>query len=174
MEFSRQKYWNGLPYSPPRDLPNPGIEPTSPESPALQVGSLPLRHQGSPKALHRLDVSHYRLTHSLVVLNLHMADTKNSSQKGSADELWTYLWNPRPFRELMRSWNSGSYPYTGVHLSHLDGVIAILSLRNEEFPSPPIYSEYQYSAGLYTFFMVYCNFSCFHVNCFPLFYLLWT
>ena len=88
-------------HSPPRDLPNPGIEPMSPASPALQVGSLPLRHWGSPKALQRLDVSHYRLTHCLVVLNLHMADTKNSSQKGSADKLQTCLWNPRPFRELM-------------------------------------------------------------------------
>ena len=33
---------------PPRDLPNPGIEPTSPVSPALQADALPLNHQGSP------------------------------------------------------------------------------------------------------------------------------
>ena len=32
MEFSRQEYWSGLPFSSPGDLPNPGIEP---ESPAL-------------------------------------------------------------------------------------------------------------------------------------------
>ena len=36
MGFSRQEYWSGLPFPPPRDLSNPGIEPTSP---ALQVGS---------------------------------------------------------------------------------------------------------------------------------------
>ena len=30
MEFSRQEYWNGLPFLTPRDLPNPGIEPTYP------------------------------------------------------------------------------------------------------------------------------------------------
>ena len=35
MGFSRQKYWNALPCSPPGDLPNPGIEPTSLLSPAL-------------------------------------------------------------------------------------------------------------------------------------------
>ena len=29
MEFSRQ-YWSGLPFPPPGDLPNPGIEPRSP------------------------------------------------------------------------------------------------------------------------------------------------
>ena len=28
--FSRQKYWNGLPCTPPGDLPDPGIEPLSP------------------------------------------------------------------------------------------------------------------------------------------------
>ena len=29
MGFSRQVYWSGLPYPPPGDLPNPGIEPVS-------------------------------------------------------------------------------------------------------------------------------------------------
>ena len=47
MGFSRQEYWSRLPCPPPGDLPNPGMEPTSPESPALQVDSLPLCHQGS-------------------------------------------------------------------------------------------------------------------------------
>ena len=32
MGFSRQEYWSGLPF------PDPGIEPTSPVSPALQAG----------------------------------------------------------------------------------------------------------------------------------------
>ena len=27
MRFSRQEYWSGLPFPPPGDLPNPGIEP---------------------------------------------------------------------------------------------------------------------------------------------------
>ena len=30
MGFSRQEYWRGLPFPPPGDLPNPGIEPVSP------------------------------------------------------------------------------------------------------------------------------------------------
>ena len=29
MVFSRQEYWSGLPFPPPGDLPDPGIEPTS-------------------------------------------------------------------------------------------------------------------------------------------------
>ena len=38
MEFSRHKYWSGLPFSSPGVLPDPGIKPGSP---ALQVDSLP-------------------------------------------------------------------------------------------------------------------------------------
>ena len=30
VEFSRQEYWNGLPFPPPGDLPNPGTEPSFP------------------------------------------------------------------------------------------------------------------------------------------------
>ena len=37
MEFSRQEYWNGLPFPSPGDLPDPGIEPGSP---ALQANAL--------------------------------------------------------------------------------------------------------------------------------------
>ena len=35
MVFSRQEYWNGLPFPPPGDLLNPGIKPMSTSYPAL-------------------------------------------------------------------------------------------------------------------------------------------
>ena len=35
MGFSRQEYWNGLPFPPPGALPDSGIKPTSFMSPAL-------------------------------------------------------------------------------------------------------------------------------------------
>ena len=38
MGFSRQEYWNGLPFTSPGDLPDPGIKP---RSPALQADPLP-------------------------------------------------------------------------------------------------------------------------------------
>ena len=47
MRLSQQKYWSGLPCPPPGDLPDPGIEPMSPASPALQADSLPLSHWGT-------------------------------------------------------------------------------------------------------------------------------
>ena len=37
--FSRQGYWNGLPFLPPRNLPDPGIETMPPAAPTLQVNS---------------------------------------------------------------------------------------------------------------------------------------
>ena len=43
VEFSRQEYWNGLPFPSPGDLPNPGIEPGSP---ALQADALPSELSG--------------------------------------------------------------------------------------------------------------------------------
>ena len=41
MGFSRQEHWNWLSFPLPGDLPNPGIKPASPASPALQEDSLP-------------------------------------------------------------------------------------------------------------------------------------
>ena len=35
MGFSRQEYWSELPFPPPGELPDPGIEPVSLASPAL-------------------------------------------------------------------------------------------------------------------------------------------
>ena len=43
MGFSRQEYWTGLPFPPPEDLPDPGIEPRSPE---LQADTLPSEPPG--------------------------------------------------------------------------------------------------------------------------------
>ena len=45
MELSRKQYWSVLPFSSPGDLPNPGIEPKSPQ---LQVDSLPSEKLGKP------------------------------------------------------------------------------------------------------------------------------
>ena len=54
MGFPRQEYWSGLPCPPPRNLPDPGMEPVSLMSPALQSGSLPLVPCGKPFAEHRV------------------------------------------------------------------------------------------------------------------------
>ena len=50
MGFFRQESWSGLPFSSPGNLPDPGIELTSPVSPALEADSLPVESffTGSP------------------------------------------------------------------------------------------------------------------------------
>ena len=48
MGFSRQEYWSGLSGPLPGNLPDPGMEPLSLVSFALQVDALPLNNWGSP------------------------------------------------------------------------------------------------------------------------------
>ena len=58
-EFSRQGYWSGLPFPPPGDFPNPGIEPLALMSPALADGFvclfLPLAPPVGRKVMTNLD-----------------------------------------------------------------------------------------------------------------------
>ena len=48
--FSRQEYWDGLPFPSPGDLPGPGIEPGSPAS---QADALLSELLGKPKIASR-------------------------------------------------------------------------------------------------------------------------
>ena len=49
MGFSKQEYWSGLPFPPPEDLSDPGIEPVSPAAPALAGGFLSTSTFGKPR-----------------------------------------------------------------------------------------------------------------------------
>ena len=48
MEFSRQRYWSGLPCPPPGDLPDPGMKPESLMSLALASGFFTTSTTGKP------------------------------------------------------------------------------------------------------------------------------
>ena len=48
VEFPRQEYWSRLPFPIPGDLPDPGIELTSPASPALAGGFFTTTPLGKP------------------------------------------------------------------------------------------------------------------------------
>ena len=48
MGFPRQVYWGRLPFPPPRDLPNPGIELASLASPVLAGGFFTTLPPGKP------------------------------------------------------------------------------------------------------------------------------
>ena len=79
MGFSRPEYWSGEPFPSPGDLPDPGMEPSSP---SLQVGSLPAEPQGKPE--NRLDLKY---CYQVVGLNFfsqrERASMKNASCKAA-------------------------------------------------------------------------------------------
>ena len=73
MGLSQQEYWSGLPFSPPGDLPNPGIEPASLASPALAGGSLPPMPPRKPYVCVCVCDTHmYIHTHTFTLSNIHM------------------------------------------------------------------------------------------------------
>ena len=49
--FPRQEYWSALPFPPPGDLPDPGIEPTFP---ALAGGLFTAEPPGKPLEAYQL------------------------------------------------------------------------------------------------------------------------
>ena len=49
MGFSSQQYWSRLPFPPPGHLPDPGIEPASPWSPALTGRFFTTEQPGKPQ-----------------------------------------------------------------------------------------------------------------------------
>ena len=81
MVFSRQEYWSALPFPPPGDLPDPGIEPPSPASPALSGRYFTIR--GKPFFLHtQSEIKQI----SMPLRNYHAAATAKSLQ--SCLTLW--------------------------------------------------------------------------------------
>ena len=52
MGFSRQEYWNGLPFPPPGILPGSGMELASPMSPALAGSFFTTEPAGKPVLFH--------------------------------------------------------------------------------------------------------------------------
>ena len=103
MGFSRQEYWSRLPFPPPGDLPNPGAEPTSPVSPALQVGSLPTVPPGkstkediqmAKKHIERCSI--YFVIRELqikIVITFHTQEDGYKNRKHMLVRIWKN-WNP--------------------------------------------------------------------------------
>ena len=88
IEFSRQEYWSGLPFPPPGDLRNPGIEPRSPE---LQADSLPSEPPGKVKVKVK-SLSRVRL----FVTPWTVAYQAPLSMRFSRQEYWSGLLFPSP------------------------------------------------------------------------------
>ena len=75
MGFSRQEYWSGLPFRLPGDLPDPGIEPTSPVSTALQVVCLLLSHTALFSEAHLLNYKSFYYLQTKGSINFRLRPT---------------------------------------------------------------------------------------------------
>ena len=67
MRFSRQEYWSGLPCSPPGDLADPEIEPTSLMSPALAGRIFTTEPPGKLPAFSILWLYYYYETTNIII-----------------------------------------------------------------------------------------------------------
>ena len=73
MGFPRQEYWNGLPFSSPGDIPDPGIDPGSS---SLQADSLPTEPPEKP--IKYINISYMKFQEECArELNMH-GDIKES------------------------------------------------------------------------------------------------
>ena len=63
--FSMQAYWSGLPFPFPGSLPDPGIKPKSPGSPALAGGFITTEPPGKPLFHSVLEIDWLRLNFHL-------------------------------------------------------------------------------------------------------------
>ena len=117
--FARQEYWNGLPSPPPGDLPDLGIEPTSPDSPALASGVFTTRAtwEAEPKTKDFLKLEKKKTLRNSMVSNEKWF--KNYNPLSSFDPIWLTL----VLLESSFSFSSGN-----SYLVQLDDLQAIRNL----------------------------------------------
>ena len=100
MGFPRQEYWSGLPFPPPRNRPDPGIEPASPALAHRQI----LYHWATREA------------HNGMLLSLKTEG--NSDTCHSVDELWGHYakWNkPVTKRQVLHDSTYMRYLEQSIH-----------------------------------------------------------
>ena len=79
--FSRQESWGGLPFPPPGDPPNPGMEPPSLWSPALAEGVFSTVPPGKPCSLRQTKSKQARGGHNILFLTLFLGYKLNLRKK---------------------------------------------------------------------------------------------
>ena len=93
--FSRQEYRNGLSFLSPGDLPDPGIKPASPESPALVGRLFTTESPGKPHNTLWLREAVNRKDHRNVLVEVaqdsHSTHLRNTHQNNISFRAETYI-----------------------------------------------------------------------------------
>ena len=118
MEFSRQEYWSGLPFSSPGNLPDPGIEP---ESPSWQADSLPSKSPG--KLMYIIHTITYQITfyisylyHIVYIIFIH---THTVFKNADCFEVFNYILFPfSPKLYFFFGWPTDKVPYKIYQAKH--------------------------------------------------------
>ena len=118
MKFPRQEYWSWLPFPPPGDLPNLGMESTSPASPALagqffitaSPGKSYINHYHYPKYLKTIQRFHewrlkIYLRHLFLFIMLSVA-LESEKPTSYTSFLWNFYW----FLKIEAGKHKGKYP----------------------------------------------------------------
>ena len=157
MGFFQQEYWSGLPFPPPGALSNPGIEPTSPVSPALAGGCFTTDPQGKPSEREWMFISESplpqacagtlllllsRFSHVQLCATPQTAAHQAPPSLGfSRQEHWSGLPFPSPMHErlaLYWGWKTPrlSFLTSGIRLSYCPCQVPIASHEDRCCPSP--------------------------------------
>ena len=134
--FSRQEYWSGLPFLPPGDLPDPGIEPAFPVSSALAEespgGFFSAEPSGKPFRLQSVK--------ELTVSQTCHADFQRSNNSVSGARHWQHHQEPQAdsvFSDSLEGNMTLKSNYTFAQLFPLAGVpFLICFLARSQSPTP--------------------------------------
>ena len=88
MGIFKQEYWSGLPFLPPGDLPDPGIEPESPASLTLAGGLFTTEPPGKSQKYHS---EHYSILMSLALCR-YLLRTANPDAERTVHNVCAQWW----------------------------------------------------------------------------------
>ena len=85
--FSRQKYWRGLPFPSPGDLPNSGIKPAFPASPTLVGGFFTIEPSHPIPRPPRVS-SHYSINSNFKISSSKVSKSGSGESLGTMHSAW--------------------------------------------------------------------------------------